>query len=226
MKIKWFLLGLGILLFFTGCQSNTAEADQKSVVENLEEYVYTKYDLDVKEKVKLGNEEAENSIVLAFDYSCPWCHKWMGEVLPVIKEKYINTGIANYTGQPIVLLNVTSLFLSHVDYYVEKNHPENLYDIQTQLAKDSINENWGSEEYVQTVLEKYGITKDVEDISIDSSDPITITRNYTKNLGVQAVPTLYVNGIKLFNAFDLDEVERVLSGETKENDVIHVPGQG
>ena len=42
-----------------------------------EDYVYTKYDLDVKDKVKLGEEDAENTFVLAFDYSCPWCHKWM-----------------------------------------------------------------------------------------------------------------------------------------------------
>ena len=212
------LLGLAIFLFLTGCQSNSSSSAKTNDNGKVEKYVYTKYNLEVENKVKLGNENAENTIVLAFDYSCPWCHKWMDEVLPVIQEKYLDTGKANYIGQPLVLLNQSSLLLSHMDYYMEKNQQEKLYDIQIRMVKDVKNENWGTEEYAQFLLREYGINIGIEELEQHNPDPISLTRNYTKNFGVEAVPTLYINGIKLYNAFDLEEIEKVLNGETKEGD--------
>lgn len=216
------LLGLAIVLFLTGCQSNSSSSAQTNDNSKVEDYVYTKYNLEVENKIKLGNENAENTIVLAFDYSCPWCHKWMGEVLPVIQEKYLDTGKANYIGQPLVLLSQSSLLLSHVDYYIEKNQPEKLYEIQTRMVKESKNENWGTEEYVQSLLREYGINMGIEELEQHNPDPISLTRNYTKNFGVEAVPTLYINGLKLYNAFDLEEIEKVLNGEIKEGDHLNL----
>ena len=212
------LLGLAIVLFLTGCQSNSSSSAKTNDNSKVEDYVYTKYNLEVENKVKLGNENAENTIVLAFDYSCPWCHKWMDEVLPVIQEKYLDTGKANYIGQPLVLLNQSSLLLSHMDYYMEKNQPEKLYEIQIRMVKEAKNENWGTEEYVQALLREYGINIGIEELEQHNPDPISLTRNYTKNFGVEAVPTLYINGMKLYNAFDLEEIEKVLNGEIKEGD--------
>ncbi len=100
---------------------------------------------------------------------------------------------------------------------------DKLYDIQLQMVKESPNENWGTEEYVQTVLKDYGINIGIEELKNKNPDPISITRNYTKNFGVQAVPTLYINGIKVYDAFNLEEIEKILNGEIKENDTIQVP---
>ena len=219
-RIIW--LGLAIVLFLTGCQSNSSSSAKANDNSKVKDYVYTKYNLDVENKVKLGNENAENTIVLAFDYSCPWCHKWMGEVLPVIQEKYLDIGKANYIGQPLVLLSQSSLLLSHVDYYMEKNQPEKLYEIQTRMAKESNNENWGTEEYVHVLLGEYGINIGIEELEQHNPDPISLTRNYTKNFGVEVVPTLYINGMKLSNAFDLEEIEKVLNGEIKEGDHLNI----
>jgi protein-disulfide isomerase len=211
-----------MLLLLAGCQKDSNESTEKEDPK-LQDYVYTKYDLDVEGKVKLGEESAENTFVLAFDYSCPWCHKWMTEVLPVIKEKYIETGQAHYIGQPLVLLNETSLLLSHVDYYAEQHAPDKLYEIQLKMVQESGEENWGTEDYVRNLLSDYNISESMEELEKNNPDPISITRNYTKNFGVQFVPTLYVNGIKVYDAFNLDEIEKVLAGEIKEGTVIQVP---
>lgn len=228
MHVKRLVFIVVIMVFailIAGCQQDESkeEAVQQNNDTKYEDYVYKKYDLDVKDKVKLGEENAENSFVLAFDYSCPWCHKWMEEVLPVVQEKYIDTGKANYVGQPLVLLAQRSLLLSHVDYYMEKNQPEKLYDIQLRMTKEANNEGWGTEEYVQTTLKDYGVDISIEELEENNPDPISLTRNYTKNLDVQSVPTLYINGIKVYNAFNVDEIEQILNGEIKENDVIKVP---
>ena len=193
-----------------GCQQNEPkeEAAQPEDEIKYEDYVFTKYELDVIDKVKIGEENAENSFVLAFDYSCPWCHKWMDEMLPVLQEKYIDTGKANYVRQPLVLLDQRSLLLSHVDYYLEKNQPEKLYDFQLRMAKEANNERWGTEEYVQETLKDYGIEMSMEELEENNPDPISLSRHYTKNLGVEFVPTLYVNGIKVYNAFNSEEIDK------------------
>ena len=64
---KVLLLGLFMLLLLTGCQSNSNETTEKKVDDTkYEDYVYTKYDLDVRDKVKLGNEDAKNSNRVSF----------------------------------------------------------------------------------------------------------------------------------------------------------------
>ena len=223
VKKRFLLLGIVCAILITGCESTTYATEVKQNDINTEVFKYQKYDLDNDEKIKLGNQNAPNTITLVFDYSCSWCHKWMKEALPVIKEKYINTKIANYIGQPIVLLNQTSFFLSKVDYSIEKNLPSNYYDIQLQFANETDKEDWGTKQYVQSVLNRYGLNDDVNELIKDNPDPITLTRKYTKNFDLEHVPTVYVNGIKIYNAFDLTEIDRVLSGDIKEGTEIKVP---
>jgi len=122
-----------------------------------------------------------------------------------------------------VLLTQSSLLLSHVDYYMEKNKSDQLYDIQLRMVKESPNENWGTEDYVQNLLKEYGVNISIEELEKNNPDPISLTRNYTKNLGVEFVPTLYINGIKVYDAFNLEEIEKILNGEIKEKDTIQVP---
>ena len=74
-----------------------------------------------------------------------------------------------------------------------------------------------------SILKDYGIDSSLEELEKNNPDPISITRNYTKNFGVEFVPTLYINGIKVYNAFSLEEIEKIITGEIKENDVIKVP---
>lgn len=221
------LVGIGALFLLTGCQDANTESTEPEVTQEkieMEDFVYQKYKVDVEDKVKLGEVKAETTILLVFDYSCSWCKKWMEEVLPVIKEQYIETGKAKYVGQPIVLLNETSLFMAHMDYSLEKEFSDKYYDFQLQFAKDAELENWGTEEYIQKTLKEKGLHVDVEELKgSDYPDPITVTRNYTKNYGVEFVPTLYINGIKLYDAFNMEEIDSVLTGKIKENDVIQVP---
>ncbi len=64
----------------------------------------------------------------------------------------MDSGKANSVGQPLVqVLNQASLLLSHVDYYVKKMTNQ-LNDIQLRMVKESTNEGWGTEDYVQNCL--------------------------------------------------------------------------
>jgi hypothetical protein len=40
---------------------------------------------------------------------------------------------------------------------------------------------------------------------------------------VEFFPTLYINDIKVYDAFNLEEIEKILNGKIKEKDTIQVP---
>lgn len=215
------ILALGVLF---GCQS-TDEGDQspkvkeESVAE--ETFTYKSFDLPLENHLYLGEQEAKNEIVLAFDYACKYCKQWMGEVLPIIEKDLLEGGEVKYTSKSLTLLSVQSLYLTNVDYLLKTHHPDKYFEVQRRFAADSQDvKNWGSEKYVKGVLKEFGIDPSV--LKKDVPDQMRETRNYTRNLGVEAVPTVYVNGIKVYNAFDVQEIADILNGTIKEGDTVEV----
>ena len=79
-----------------------------------------------------------------------------------------------------LLFDQTSLQLSHVDYYIEKNKPEKLYDFQLKMANEAEAETFGTEEQILNTLKEYGIDISLEELEKNNPDPISITRTTQK----------------------------------------------
>lgn len=208
----WLMVGLIVLLAACGNSSN----------ESTESYTYRKVELPLGDKVTLG-KSSTHEIVFIFDYSCPWCKKWMATVLPEIESRWLKTEEAMYKGQPLVLLNEQSQLLANVDYNVERIAPHLYYDVQRQIGSDAgVIEDFGTEDYVRRLAERF--TLDPEQLlrttGIDAG--IQNARHYTRDLGVEYVPTVYVDGIKLLDPFSLEEIEHVMTGKIRDGDQIDV----
>ncbi|TCI71163.1 hypothetical protein EVJ22_07675 [Exiguobacterium sp. SH0S7] len=213
MKRKaWMLIGLMIVLAACG----KSEADERG-----EQFTYTRYELPLEDKVALG--DGSHEIVFVFDYSCPWCKKWMESVLPEVESRWIETGEATFKGQPLVLLNERSQLLASVDANAERVMPERYYALQRHVGLDAETvSDFGTEAYVHRLAETFGV--DAEALLAPQVDAgIQNARLYTRDLGVEYVPTVYVNGIKLLDAFSLEEMERVMSGEIEAGEQVEMP---
>lgn len=221
MKIKWLLLTLSLVFLVAGCQNDSEKATKAkaqtktAATDNNVLDGHDKYDVDVKDRVALGEEDAKNTIVLAFDYSCPFCKQWFKEVLPQVEQTYIETGKVNFISQPLSVLNQDSLFMTKVDSFVQAKYPDKYYDIQKKFEnrKSEAEADWASEEYVLATLKSFGIEctiDDIDEVANKGENPMTITRNYTQSLGVESVPTVYINGVKMNDPFDMDEMEQIL----------------
>lgn len=210
-RLLLILLGVTML---AAC--GTSRADEVT-----EQYTYKRYELPLEDKVALG--DGSHEIVFVFDYSCPWCKKWMESVLPEIESRWIETGEATFKGQPLVLLNERSQLLASVDANAERVMPERYYALQRHIGLDAETvEDFGTEAYVHRLAETFGV--DAEDLLAPQVDAgIQNARLYTRDLGVEYVPTVYVNGIKLLDAFSLDEMEQVMSGEIEAGDRVEMP---
>lgn len=210
-RLLLILLGVTML---AAC--GTSRADEVT-----EQYTYKRYELPLEDKVALG--DGSHEIVFVFDYSCPWCKKWMESVLPEIESRWIETGEATFKGQPLVLLNERSQLLASVDANAEQMMPERYYALQRHIGLDAETvEDFGTEAYVHRLAETFDV--DAEDLLAPQVDAgIQNARLYTRDLGVEYVPTVYVNGIKLLDAFSLDEMEQVMSGEIEAGDRVEMP---
>lgn len=207
-----------VLLFFTlafivGCNNPQEEVELKEE-EELEEGVYDTHFLGEEERyLYYGDETAKQELLFVFDYSCSWCKKWMDEVFPTVNEEIIAPGIAKYRSQAMVFVNAASLKLANFDQSIKETHPEHYYEIQMELMNELADEevaNWGTDEYLIEKVQKFGIDSKVA-TSSPSNDVINLTRNYTRNLDVEYVPTLYVNGVKVEDAFNVEEIKSYLN---------------
>ncbi|MCC5891832.1 MAG: thioredoxin domain-containing protein [Exiguobacterium sp.] len=203
---------LSCLWVLSGCS-------QHSNAEKTETFTYEAYELPLEDKVSLG--DGQNEIVFVFDYSCPWCKKWMEDVLPQIESRWLDNGEIAFKGQPLVLLNERSQLLATVDANAEQLIPEQYYELQRHIASDAEIDDYGTEAYVRRLAETFDVNAEV--LLVPRVDEgIQNARLYTRDLGVDYVPTVYVNKIKLLDAFSLEEMEQVIKGEIQVGDQVEV----
>lgn len=218
------------LAILSGCAGNAEQpsssspAPQPSAATAARTFTYAKYEFDLSAKPVLGETSANHTIVLAFDYSCSWCKKWMTDVLPELRERYISKNTVRFVSQPLVLLNNNSLTMAEADYLVEVHAPERYYETQLSFVSDISpdRKNWGTPDYVSGKLKELGMDYKEWKESTAVPDRLTLTRDYTKKKDVEGVPTLYVDGIKIYDAFNLKEIEAVLNGGIREGQTLPI----
>lgn len=150
----------------------------------------------------------------------------MNEILPEIETKWVETGDAVYKGQPLVLLNEQSQFLANVDYNVEQVAPDLYYEIQRHIGHDAGEaDDFGTEAYIRKLAAGYSLDADRLLKKSGTDSGIQNARLYTRDLGVEYVPTVYVDGIKVLDAFDIEEIERVLNGNIEVGDQVPMPNE-
>ena len=210
---RFLFLFVGLILILTACSPSEA-------VDSTKIHTYAAYELPLEDKIAIG--EGEHEIVFVFDYSCPWCKKWMEEMLPEIEERWLETGEAMFKGQPLVLLNEQSQFLANVDYNVERLIPDRYYEVQRAIGLDSGSDGFGTEAYARELASEFKLDADEllenhVDVGIQNS------RLFTRDFEVKYVPTVYVDGIQLVDAFSLEEMEQVMDGTIQAGDKVELP---
>ena len=187
------LKALGLLLFLAlivGCSS----------VEGIEEETKNIY---------YGSETVEQELLFVFDYSCPWCKVWIDKIFPIVEAEIIEPGLAKYRSQVVVFVNPTSLKLANFDQLIKEKHPEYYYEIQLAVMRNmeqlSTISDAEIDEYLFDLVESYEI-----DTSIVSSSPsldmVELTREFSAAYEVEYVPALYINGKKVEDAFNIEDI--------------------
>lgn len=166
----------------------------------------------IENKVSLGAEDAEKEVLFVLDYKCPYCKEWYRDTFPQLKEAFIDKGEVKFFVQSQVLLSIESLLLTDFTQKVETLYPEKYFELIDRIIIDSELEHWGTEKYITELTEDLALVG-WEEVELDY-DIIRKTRQTTRGLEVDVVPTIYVNGRKVSDSNDFEEISRLIN-ETK-----------
>lgn len=201
-RILLFTTLLSSIFLLFGCNVKEDQTNDTNVVEG-------------EKKVYLGDEHAEKEVLLVFDYSCPYCTQWAEEILPTIEEDYIQSNKVKFRMQSMSLLNENSLRLSKFDQNLKEYYPKKYYDITLAIfkdapkSKDESSNDYGSITYIEDLVKKYNLDES-KMLNEPSIDVLSITRQYTKALNVEAVPSVFIDGVFVNNPFDMNEIIQLL----------------
>ena len=180
---------------------------------------------EVKSYPTLGNLRAPVQLVMFEDLKCVWCARFSNDVLPKIKEKYIDTGKAKYT---LVLLAFLPGSKPAANAALEVSHQNGplffrfVDAIYANQGKES--EDWASVDRLKEIAAK------IPGINLKQMTTSMQNRDYDKELEanfelageamkgrVFGTPTLFVNGVYVDN-LDYDSVCTMIEKALKESD--------
>jgi protein-disulfide isomerase len=174
-------------------------------------------------ELTLGRDDAPVTIVEYADLTCPHCAAFHSNVLPLLKEKYIDTGKARLLFREFPL-NVHSLiaFMS-----VRCVAPQDAFPLLAALF--SHQEDWALSESAKELADKLfavgeqsGLTRQAFDECVPSGEELSTDRqkqlfkdiaavgaHAEKAFGVNSTPTIFVNGKKLPRA-SIEELDKAI----------------
>jgi protein-disulfide isomerase len=162
----------------------------------------------------LGNPDAPITIIEYASMSCPHCAHFANDVLPELKKKWIDTGKAK-----LVLRDFPLDKLALQAAMVQRcAPPDRFYAFAETFFADQ--QQWvlaqDSKAALARLAELGGMSKTTFDACLKNSaleNRILQERLLaSKDLGVDATPTFFINGSKFTGAPEITEFNKILSG--------------
>ncbi len=186
------LLATMVMIALSAC-SNSADEDKKE-----------------DNSVFLGDKAAPNEMIFIFDYSCPYCSIWMADYLPTVQDEWIDSGKVKFRMISVGFLNEASVRLASLDHNLQKHYPASYFDVAFDILKDSLEEDdqWGTDQYIKIVLDEHELDMDRlnDEVDIDVK-----TEEIQGKYDIEFVPTVILNGEKVEDPMNLDDVESLLN---------------
>ncbi|SEB89578.1 Protein-disulfide isomerase [Nitratireductor aquibiodomus] len=165
------------------------------------------------EEQALGDPDAPVTVIEYASMTCAHCARYHVETLPALKRRYIDTGKVRYVvrGLPTDPRAEAGLMLAYCakdDYF---RVSDLLYRTQTQWA-------WvqdGRSALLKTAINAGFSQESFEACLTDSKllDEVRSMRNWgLERLGIEAVPTFFINGMKHSGAMSIEEMSAIIDG--------------
>lgn len=203
------VLLFGCLIFSLMIPSNLAEKREHSPI------VY-------EGQPRLGNSSAPVKIMEFADFKCPACKTFHHKVLPKLRKEFIDTGKVQMYFTNFQWMGDDSIFAGEIGESIYHQNNElfwKYYDVIYANQKDE-HENWATPEYLFSLVEEKIPEVDVDRVllDLDSSryektvlDEVTLARK----LKIEEVPALFINGKKIKNPLDYNEIRQVIEDELR-----------
>lgn len=170
-----------------------------------------RYDVSIDDDPSLGPESAPITIIEFSDYECPYCQKWVVEVLPRLREKYGDQVRLVYRDYPLVGLHDNAAPAAEAANCAnDQNRYWEYHDLLFSGEKGLNRQSY--EAYAEALGLEMATFKDCLDNRTHQAE-VEADYKYASELGVQSTPTFFINGLALVGAQPFEVFERVIEME-------------
>lgn len=177
--------------------------------------------IEVNEKVSIdddaimGDPNAPITLIEFSDYNCSFCKRHFNETLPLIKEKYIDTGKVRLVFRDAAYFGDNSIALANAASCAKTlGGDEAYYKIHSEIF--SGNKNFDSLIKIGT---EFGLDNAKFNNCIKNGENVNevlLDTQNAKNYGVKGTPGFFINGIKVSGALPFSEFERIIESQLSE----------
>ena len=168
--------------------------------------------VSVDDDAVLGDPNAPVTLIEFSDYNCGFCKKHFTNTLPLIKEKYIDTGKVKMVFRDAAYFGENSIALANAASCAQKiGGNEAYYKIHSEIF--SGNKNFDSLIEIGT---EFGLDNSKFNNCIKSRENINevlLDTQDAKNYGVSGTPGFFINGVKVSGALPFNEFERIIESQ-------------
>lgn len=172
--------------------------------------------LELVDQPILGSPDAPVTIVEFGDYKCPHCATFHRAVLPLIMEEYIETGIARYSFIHFPFLGPDSTTAARAARAVFAQSNDAFWTFHDAIfsAQGDERTQWATEEFLLNLARQVVPDLDHDRLAADMRDSSiaqAVQRDVAlaRSLGVNATPTVFVNGVKT-DSPNFDSIRRAV----------------
>ncbi|QST02965.1 DsbA family protein (plasmid) [Pontibacillus sp. ALD_SL1] len=218
---RWTNIFLILMALFIGLALWNFFQPEKEKGESFTVKTMTDKPFVLTEQPLVGNKDAKIRFVEFGDYNCSHCQRWDEEIFPILEEKYIDSGLASFrfVHFPVVNATTTSFYAAMASEWVWENHRDQYWEFHHDLYQAAKGFRTLSFDYLATQASdltgeaKEAILPKLKDEKY--MDNVLADKQYAIENGIAATPTLMINGKVIENAFDLEEIDRVIKESTQ-----------
>ncbi len=159
-----------------------------------------------------GNPDAKVQVVEWGDYQCPACTQFKNQVVPVLIDEYVNTGLITFEFRDFAFLGPESTRAAEAAACALDQ--DKFWDFHSTIYANHNGENQGalSDDRLISMAEKLGLDMDAFTTCFDDrthEDDITASYEEGSAIGVNSTPTLVING-EIYRYAGLDDLRAKL----------------
>lgn len=171
-------------------------------------------DFNYSEMARLGKEDAPVKIVEFGDYKCPACAQFTGVIKPQIVQEYVNQDKAAFYFVNLAFIGTDSRTASLAALSVYHQNQEAFWKFFDAIYANQGEEKveWATPDFLVSLAQQLELPidfdllrKDIEDKTYESELERDIQLG--TDTGVTNTPSLYVNGVKVNEPFNMEEID-------------------
>lgn len=171
---------------------------------------------------RLGNEDAPVKIVEFGDFKCPACSQFSNEIKPQIVQDFVNEGKAAFyfVNMAFVGPDSETASLAALSVYHQSNDEFWKFFDAVYANQGDENDEWATADFLVSLAEKEKLAidydllrKDIEDRTY--ADELKSDIQVASDSGVTTTPSLFINGVKTAEPFDLEAISAEVKAAAK-----------